>query len=86
MRLENDMTTYDSVPLGLAPTMGTGGLGGVNIFDHRVTSRPAPATVYVERPRRDPLAARLEESLKRAMELQRQDQQRPQVATPAPVV
>lgn len=44
---------------------------GANLFSQRVTSRPTTATVYVERPTKDPLAVRLEESLKRAAELQR---------------
>ncbi|WP_145914902.1 hypothetical protein KV708_08550 [Comamonas thiooxydans] len=56
------------------------GVTGASLFNQRVVSRPTTSTVFVERPTRDPLAARLEESLKRAVEMQRRhlhEQQQP---------
>lgn len=58
--LETDMTTHNNASMGFAERRDV-----VNIFNHRVTSRLAPATVYIERPRRDPIVERLTESLQR---------------------
>lgn len=58
--LETDMTNHNNAFMGLAERCDV-----VNIFNHRVTSRLAPATVYIERPRRDLIVERLTESLQR---------------------
>ncbi|MGF6211773.1 hypothetical protein [Comamonas sp. 4034] len=56
------------------------GVTGASLFNQRVTSRPANTTVFVERPTQDPLAERLEESLKRVVEQQRRKlQEQPKV-------
>lgn len=84
------MTTYNSACLGLPLSSTLGVSTGTSLFDHRVVSRPATSTVYVERRTTDPLAARLEESLRQAAELQKKnmqlsiDQQRMKFGTVAP--
>jgi hypothetical protein len=68
------MTTFNNIFLGAALDRNNAESGGPSLFNHRVVSRPAPATVYVEKHTNDPLVARLEDSLKRTAELQQLQQ------------
>ncbi|MFA9287661.1 hypothetical protein ACCQ08_22970 [Comamonas sp. SY3] len=59
---------------------------GVSLFNQRVISRPETATVFVERPSKDPLAARLEESLRQVAQAQRKLREEQSKAAPVRIL